>query len=84
MNHVASKKELFVTNVKVFYHLTVVEKRVDLDVSGYLNPSGIGKLFTSVAGFLKPLTYLAGFLKLFTNVAASLKPFTNVAMWQEF
>ena len=74
MNHVTSKKELSVTNVKVFQHLTVVEKRFDLDVCGFLNPTGIRKPFTSVAGFLKP----------FTNVAASLKPFTNVAMWQEF
>ena len=71
MNHVTSKKELFVTNVKVFQHLTVVEKRDDLDVSGFLNLTSIWKPFTSVAGFLKP----------FTNVAMWQE--FGISLWQD-
>ena len=59
-NPVAYKKELLVTNVKVFQSLIVVAKRFPLDVAGFLNSAGIRKPFTSEAGFLNlPMT---GFL----------------------
>ena len=49
------KKQLFVTNVKVFQPLSVVEKRFPLDVAGFLNPISMRKPFTNVGGFLNPL-----------------------------
>ena len=59
-NPVTSKKELLVTNAKVFQTLTAVAKRFPLDVAGFLSSAGIRKPFTIVAGFLNlPMT---GFL----------------------
>ena len=59
-NPVTSKKEVFVTNVKVFQSLTVVEKRFPLDVSGFPNPTGFRKSFSNVAGFLNlPMVILS-------------------------
>ena len=49
------KKQLFVTNVKVFQPLSVVEKRFPLDVAGFLKPISMRKPFTNVGGFLNPL-----------------------------
>ena len=49
------KKQLFVTNVKVFQPLSVVEKRFPFDVAGFLNPISMRKPFTKVGGFLNPL-----------------------------
>ena len=40
-NTVTSKKELFVTNIKVFQPLIVAEKRFPSDVAGFLMPTGI-------------------------------------------
>ena len=59
-NPVTSKKQLFITNVKVFEPLTVVEKRLPLDVAGFLNPTGFQKPFSSIAGFLNlPMVILS-------------------------
>ena len=61
-NAATSKKELLVTNVKVFQTLTVVAKRFPLDIAGLLNSASNRKPFTSIAGFLNlPMT---GFLNL--------------------
>ena len=46
-NSVTSKKELFVTNVKIFQPLTFVEKKFPLDVVGFLNPIGV---YTKITG----------------------------------
>ena len=51
-NAATSKKELLVTNVKVFQTLTVVAKRFPLDIAGLLNSASNRKPFTSIAGFL--------------------------------
>ena len=59
-NHVTSKKELLVTNFKVFQTLTVVAKRFPLDLAGVLSSAGIRKPFTGVAGFLN--LSMTGFL----------------------
>ena len=78
-NPVTSKKEMLVTNVKVFQTLTVVAKRFPLDVAGVLSSAGIRKAFTSVAGFLNLTGFLNPPVLGFLNPAGIQKSFTSIS-----